>query len=337
MALGTGLGGSVGLAKETVYGTFVSPTRWVEVRDAKMQNRPHISQGTGLAAGRIVDLGSRRRATWFDAGGTIDMEFLNQSMALLLVNAMGSSATLAQIGTTAAYQLTANLGAPDNQNYFSMQVNAPDAGGNIKQQNYHGCKITKASWTIDMTNPLMVSYDIDSQQWENTTAAGTPSYTTNTRTFTFQGMSFKVGAFGSEATIDGVKKMTVNLERGMTTERIYMGQSTKAEPLSNAVVKISGSADVDLTTSNKSVLWDIFNTQTAVPSIVMQFTGNAITGSASTDTFTLNPTNVFVDSGGTPELDGPEIVSTTINWSGTIDVNNDAALIATLITADTGF
>ena len=337
MALGSGLGGSVGLAKETTYGTFVSPTRWIEVRDAKMQNRPHISQGTGLANGRIVDLGSRRRATWFDAGGTIDMEFLNSGQALLLANAMGSSATLAQIGTTAAWQATFNLGAPDNQNFMSMQVLTPDSGGTIKQQNYHGCKITKASWTIDMSNPLMWSLDVDSQTWENTNSAGTPSYTASTRTFTFQGMNFKVGTFGSETTIDGVKKMTCTIERGMATERIYMGQSSKSEPVSNAVVKISGSADVDLTPSNKSVLWDIFNTQAAVPSIVMQFLGNAIPGSASTDTFTLNPTSVYIDSGGTPELDGPDIVSTTLNWSALIDTSNDASLIATLITADNSF
>lgn len=337
MALGSGLGGSVGIAKETTYGTFVPSTRWIEVRDAKMQNRPHISQGTGLANGRIVDLGTRRRATWFDAGGTIDLEFLNQGMALLLGNAMGSAATLTQIGTTSAYTATFNIGAPDNQNYLSMQVLAPDSGGNIKQQNYHGCKIPKVSWTIDMSNPLTWSLDIDSQTWENTTAAGAPSYTANTRTFTFQGMNFKVGAFGSEATIDGVKKMTCSIERGMETQRIYMGQSSKSEPVSNAVVKISGSADVDLTPNNKSVLWDIFNTQAAVPSIVMQFLGNAIPSSASTDTLTLNPTNVFIDSGGTPELDGPGIVSTTLNWTALIDANNDAAMTATLITADTGF
>jgi hypothetical protein len=46
---------------------------------------------------------------------------------------------------------------------------------------------------------------------------------------------------------------------------------------------------------------------------------------------------MYIDSGGTPELDGPGIVSTTLNWSALIDTSNDAALIATLITADTGF
>src|SRR5581483_12030182 len=139
---GSGLGGAVGIAAESTYGTWVAPTRWIEVRDAKLQERVKTVQGTGLASGRLVDLGSRRRETWTDAGGTIDLEFLNSGMALLLVNAMGSNATLSQIGTTSAYQLTANLGAPDNQNYLSMQSLVPNTAGTIFQQNFHGCKFT---------------------------------------------------------------------------------------------------------------------------------------------------------------------------------------------------
>ena len=57
-----GLGGAVGIAAETTYGTFVAPTRWIEVHSAKMQNMPHIVQGTGLAFNRdtipyVVKLG----------------------------------------------------------------------------------------------------------------------------------------------------------------------------------------------------------------------------------------------------------------------------------------
>lgn len=335
--IGGGLGGAVGIAAESTYGTWVSPTRWIEVRDFKMQERPKISQGTGLASGRVVDLGTRRRETWTDAGGTMDLEFLNQGMALLLVNALGSNATLTQIGTTSAYTLTANLGVPDNQNYLSMQALVPNSAGTIFQQNFHGCKFTKTTWTIDMQNPLMWSLDVDSQQVSTSESAGTPSYTANTRTFTFQGMNFKVGAFGSESTIDGVKKMTCSIERGLEVNRIYMGQSAKSEPVTNAIVKVSGSADVDLTASNKSVLWDLFHSQNAVPSIVMDFVGNAIGTSGHNDEFILNPTNVFIDQGGTPELDGPGITTATLNWSALIDASNDSALIAKLTTSDTSF
>lgn len=267
----------------------------------------------------------------------MELEFLNQGMALLLANAMGSPATLTQLGSTSAYQIACSLGAPDNQNYMSLQTLLPDTGGNIKQQNFHGCKLQSTEWTIDMSNPLMWTFNVDSQQFENTSAAGSPTFTSNSRIFTFTGMNFKVGAYGSESFIDGVTKMTCKIERGFYTKRIYMGQSAKSEPLSNAVVKISGTADVDLTPTNKSVLWDIYHTQTAVPSIVMGFTGAAIGTSGYNDSLVLNPTDVFIDTGGTPELDGPDVVKATLNWSGLIDTANDSAFKATLTTSDATF
>jgi hypothetical protein len=99
-------------------------------------------------------------------------------------------------------------------------------------------------------------------------------------------------------------------------------------------VKITGSADVDLTAANKAVFWDIYHTQAAIPSIVMQFVGNAIGSTGSNDTLILNPTDVFIDSGGTPELDGTDIVSGTLNFTGLIDSNNDSAMTSKIITAD---
>src|ERR1017187_9101937 len=196
--IGGGLGGAVGIAAESTYGTFVAPSRWLEVRSFKMQEQLHTSQGTGLASGRIVDLGSRRRTVYQDAKGTMELEFLNQGQALLLANAVGSAATLTQIGTTPAYTLACNLAAPDNQNYLSMQSLVPNTAGTVFQENFHGCKFPKSSWTIDEQNPLTWTLDVDAQQVTTSESAGTPSYTANTRTFTAQGMSFKVGTFGSE-------------------------------------------------------------------------------------------------------------------------------------------
>lgn len=332
--IGGGLGGAVGIAAESTYGTWVAPTRWIEVRNFKMQERPHVTQGTGLAYGRTVDLGSRRTVTWKDAGGSFDYEVLNSGFGLLLNNIMGSNATLTPVGTTSANSLTCNLGVPDNQNYLSMQSLVPNTAGTIFPQSFHGCKFLSAEFSIDMDNPLMCNIAVDSQQLDTTQTAGSPSYTSNTTNFTFQGMNFKVGAFGSEASIDGVRKMTCKIERGLYVDRIYMGQAAKSEPITNAVTKISGTADVDLTAADKSVFWDIFHTQTAVPSIVMQFVGSAIGSTGQFNTVSLNPTDVFIDSGGTPELDGPGQVTATLNWSGLIDANNDSALIAKLITGD---
>lgn len=337
MAIGGGLGGSVIVAPETTYGTWVAPTRAVEVHDAKLQERKHRFQGTGLAAGRSIDLGSRRGNVWSDGGGTLDMEFLNTGQALFLAHAMGSSATLAQMGTTSAYQLVTNYGTPDNQNYFSLQSLVPDTGGVLHQENYHGCKIVKATWTIDVANPLMVSYDIDAQQVTTAEGQASPSFPSASKNFSANGMTFAAGALGSEAFVDGVKKFDLSIERILKVDRMYVGGTTKDEPITIGVTKIAGSFDLDLLPTNKAILWDLYHSDAAVPSILATFAGSAIGVSGHNDTFTLNATDVFIDQNGTPELDGPDVVSATVQFVGLIDSANDAALKSTLITADTGF
>ncbi len=343
--IGGGLGGSVGIAAETTYGTFVAPTRWVEVHSAKLQERMHVAQGTGLAHGRTMDLGSRRRPMWADAGGDMEMEFLNEGMALLCQHLMGSNATLTQVGTTTAYTLAASYGVPDNQNYLSMQSLVPHTDGTVTPENYHGCKIQKATFSIDTQNPLMVTLTVDSQFKEETTVAGTPSYTSNSKIFTSLGMAFKAGTLGSEVTLDGVRKFTLTLERTLKTDRIYVGQSVPAgavypakdEPITNGLTKLTGSMDVDLLTTNKAALWDLYHTQAAVPSIVASFTGDPIGSSGKNDQLVLNATQCFIDQNGTPELDGPDIVTATLNWTGLIDSANDSPFTLNLTTGDTTF
>ncbi|MBV9805212.1 MAG: hypothetical protein JO130_18585 [Solirubrobacterales bacterium] len=329
-----GLGGAVGIAAESTYGTFVSPTRALEVRSAKLQEVPHIAQGTGLAYGRTVDLGSRRVPMWYDAKGDVNMEFLNSGMALLLKNIMGSNASLTQVGSTPAYQIACNYGVPDGQNYMTLQNLVPDTGGNIHCETFHGCKITKATFSIDLQNPLMLDLSIDSQYKEEASAAFTPSYTASTAIFTAFGMQFKAGARGSEVFVDGVRKFSFSIERILKVDRIYVGGSYKDEPTTSGVTKITGSMDVDLLPTNKAVLWDLMHTQLPVPSIVAQFTGPQIGTSGQYNMLTLNPCECFIDSGGTPELAGPDIVTATLAFSVLTDPSNDSPLSATLVTAD---
>ena len=337
MSIGSGLGGQVAIAAESTYGTWVTPTRVLEVHSAKLQERINPVQGTGLAAGRSVDLTSRRVNTWVDGGGDVEMEFLQSGMALLLANAMGSSATLTQISSTTAYTLTTAYGAPDNQNYFSMQAGVPDVAGTVHPENFHGCKIAKTTFSIERGGLLTVTFTIDSQYKEESTTLISASYSAASQPFSAVGMSFKIGTYGSEATLDGVRKFELSIERQLDVKRIYLGDQYKSEPITMGVTKISGSLDVDLlSTSQKAQVWDIYHAQTAT-SLIADFVGSAIGSSGHNNELKLNATSIFVDSAGTPELDGPDIVKATLPFTGLIDTSNDSPLTAVLTTGDTTF
>src|ERR1035437_4913860 len=106
MAVGGGLAGSIGIGKETAYGTAVAPTRFPQVTAPKLARVSNFVQGEGLGAGRIVELGGRHVETYQTAAGTIDFDWMSNDMGFIFDDIMGSASIPVQIGTTTAYTLS---------------------------------------------------------------------------------------------------------------------------------------------------------------------------------------------------------------------------------------
>jgi hypothetical protein len=349
-SIGAGIGGFAAVVAQPTYGaSFVTPTRALPVKSAKMTPNPHPLQGGPyLRDGTAVDIGSARILTWLDAMGTLTGDMLNTGAALLLATALGSTATLTQLSSTTAYELGgasgAVLGYPDVNNGGSsgtcvdMQLGAPDAGGTLHAFNYHSCVITKAEWVFDRTGIVTYSYDVDSQYVETSTSLISPSEAAAPVPFSMAGSScaFKVGAYGSEAQVDGIRKATFTLERKLKTDRIYLGNAYKDLPVTNDNVKLTCSLEVDYTSAAKPAIFDLMLAGTPI-SVICLSVGNAIGSSGHSDTFQLQLSNAFVDTGGVPPLDGPDVLKNTIAMSGTVDSTPHASLSAVLITADTTF
>lgn len=345
VTLGSGLGGFAAIAAQPTYGaTFATPTRVLYLKSGKATWEPHLVYGGPYLEGGITVVpGAARVATWLDAKGSLMGDMMSSAAALLLKVALASTASLTQLGTTSAYQLGgaggASMGVADtNGSYFDMQWGVPTTDGTQQPYNYHSCLITKAEWVFERGGLVTYSYDFDAQYVETTTGLITPTYPTSGVAFNMSTASsaFKVGAFGSEAAIDGVKKATFTLERPMAVDRMYLGSTYKANPVTNAYIKLGCTLEADFTPANRTALWNLFLANTPV-SIVATAVGAAIGTSGSSNTFGLNLTNAFLDSNGEPNPDGPDLIKNTLTFTGTVDAAADPALKATLITADTTF
>ncbi len=355
MTIGAGLGASLGVGAQASWGgTLATITRWPTFKTAPMTWDPlSVQGGPYLRAGSIGDLGTARLTLLAANGSTsgpmakgkITGDMQNTGMALLLACAMGSSATLSVIGATTAYELGGAslclLGAPDvNNTFFDMQIGAPDDSGTVHAETYHSTVITAATWTFDRTGLVTWEYDTFSQFVEFSTSLTAVTEPGGPVPFAMQnsGCVFKVGTFGSEAATTGIKKATIKIERklALDKDRLYLGNMTTSKPVSNNNIKLTVSLDMDYTSADKTALFDLFQAGTPT-SIVVEAVGNAIGASGHSDTFGLNVTNAFVDTGGEPSVKGPAILGNTASWSGTVDATGDPQLTATLITADTSF
>lgn len=317
MAIGSGLAASIGFAAESTYGTYVAPTRFLEYIKADLKKKKNVVQGGGLAAGRIAQLGSRRVVTSESVEGGFELEVANKGMGLLLAHLLGSSATPVQQGATAAY-LQAHTVGDNIGKSLTIQHGVPDLTGTVRPFTFKGCKLSGAEFSCKVGELLTMSLDVDGRQASEVETLVAASLATGVAPFHWAQMSVKLGTFGAEAAVSGVKGFSVKFDRGMASERFYAGAGgLKAEPIMNDFLKVSGSIEVDLV--NKADFADRFAADSAT-SLVIEFVGPLI-ASTYYQTFRIKVPMVFFD-GDTPTVDGPDVTSGGYGFVAQLDGTN---------------
>lgn len=315
MAIGSGLGAQIGIAAESTYGTFVPSTKFIEFTKESLQLKKTTAQSAGIAAGRLVDLSSRRVVTQREASGSVEMEVTNKNMGLLLQALMGTSVTPVQQAATAAYLQTHTLADTAGKS-LSIQKGVPMTTGTVADYSVVGCKVGSAEFSCEVGEMLTAEFEFDGKNVSEAETLASPSYPLMSP-FHFGQMAVKIGTFGAEAALDGIRKCSVKVERGMATDRFYAGASgLKAEPITNEKIKVSGTLEADFVAATLPTLF----TSDASQSLVWEFIGDAIEA-PHTYVFRITLPSIHIDE-EPPAVDGPEVIRTSFNFSALYDGTN---------------
>lgn len=330
MAIGSGLGGSLGMAMETTYGTYTAPTRWHPLDAFPFKKTPNYAQAGGLAAGKMLKRKTRRVLTHHAAEGQFTSEVYHKGMGRLVNLLMGGTVSPVQQGVTAAYLQTHTL--QDNAGKFcTWQAGVPDTGGTVRPHTFLGSKVKSMEFSCDVGGHLMVATEWDCRELSEAQALVAPSYTVGLKPFHFAQGTVKLGAVGAEASVSGVKKWSLKIERGLDTERFYFGNAgKKSEPILNDWTKITGSVEVDYET--KVDFADRFHGSTGT-SMVMDFNGDVIESPHGERVSFKTPAIFFTSD--TPTVDGPGIVNTSFNFEVDDDETNNPCTIEIMSTDTT--
>lgn len=330
MAVGSGLGGFAGVAPEASYGSLVAPTRFWEVESAAIKKEKHVTQGTGLGAGILVDRGARRVIPTQAVKGDIKADVLANGFGLMFAHALGSTATPVQQGTTTAYLQTHTLG--DNRGLsLSAQIGIPDLGGVLHPYNFSGLKITDLELACAVDQLLTVTATIDGRATDETEALATPAFALGDP-YHFGQMGVSVGATTSAlVAVDGVHGFNVKLARPQNVARFYAnGGGLKEEPITDGKIAITGILDADFV--NKADFADRFSADTPF-ALQVSFTGAAIGTSGSNEYLHITLPECYLDT-DTPTLPGPAVVTTGYNFTALYDGTNNPFTLA-LMSSDT--
>ncbi|WP_319460088.1 phage tail tube protein [Micromonospora sp. RTP1Z1] len=320
MGIGSGLGHSFGMVAESTYGTYVAPTRFVE-GTAKLQKQKQTYQGGGMAAGRMVQPGGRRYVTTKGASGTIEGAVYSKGMGLLLNGLLGGTVAPVQQGATAAYLQTHALADPFGK-FYTMQAAVPDLGGTARPYTMLGAQVTSLELSCEKGGGLAASWSVVGRDLSEAQTLAAPSYPTCNE-FHFGQAALKLGTFSSEATVDGVRKVSVTIDRSRHDGGPYMGnQGLRSQGVINDWAKISGTIEADYL--DKTVFADRFASD-APTALVWEFVGPLI-ASTYFETFRVKIPMIFFD-GDTPTVDGPDVVKGSFPFAGQFDGTNAAVSV----------
>ncbi|MCG0061740.1 phage tail tube protein [Streptomyces tricolor] len=315
MAIGSGLGAQLGIAAESTYGTFVAPTKFLEFTKESLALKKTTAQSTGIASGRLMALSARRVVTRKEVSGSIDLEVTNKGQGLLLQALMGTSVTPVQQGATAAYLQTHTLADTAGKS-LTVQKGVPLTSGTVTDKTFLGCKVTSAEFSCEVGGMLTATYEFDGKDCDETQTLAAASYS-NMSPFHFGQMAVKSGTFGAETALDGIRKVSVKIERPQDTERFYANQAAlKKEPITNDLVRITGTLETDYV----STALDDLHTSDAATSLVWEFVGPNI-ASTYFETFRITLAAVKLDE-GPPVVDGYGVVKPTFNFTALYDGAN---------------
>jgi hypothetical protein len=324
MAIGSGLGGQLGMIQEVTPGTVLSPTKFYEFTSESLVLKKTILQGVGIRPGGQFNRSSRRAYTQRDINGGIVMDLPTKGAGFLLQQCLGSfntGATPVQQGASAAYLQTHLPGSLAGK-AFSVQKGVPDITGTVTPLNYPGCKVI--DWTIDCKVGGIVTLNLNLDAVDEvptTPALASPSYIANSGVFNFsQGTLTQGGTVSTTANVTSVSGGTtaasvsgvsVKGKNAFDVARFFYGSNgRKAEQIENGYRDITGQVDAEFVSMAAFYTAMAADTDLALE---LKFVGPLI---ASTYYYTLDIILPAVRlESGSPVIAGPAILKQALPFT----------------------
>lgn len=274
---------TVGMGKESVYGTPVTPTRFFEA-DATLKEKVTTAQGSGMRPGQRVARGARRVVVQRESSGDITLDAMSVGLGYLLGAFFGAS-TITALGATAARQQVHTLKTADFADSYTIQQGVPRLGSaTTDAYTYSGAQCGKLQ--VDAKAGAIVSVKTSwvAKALSTAPAYAAPSYPAALDLFTFAGGQVAIGggAFTAPTTttlasagaaLATVREISLTLDNGLDTGGFNLGgkgmRSRAAAYAGGKADAVGGSFTIEYT---DRTLVDAYLAQTDL-SVILTFEG----------------------------------------------------------------
>lgn len=177
------LDAAVHLGAESTYGTPAALTRSFEAKDDDFEREHEYLSSVGARAGMQGERSDRQAVINMGGKGSLDVDFLNKGMGLVVQGLLGTTTGPTQVSGTIAYSQVHATSKDGPSTSYTIQWIRPTADAATQQFTHKGCVVTGWSLAQEVGEYLRLKADYDFQDVDTTTAAGTAVYPASTEPF----------------------------------------------------------------------------------------------------------------------------------------------------------
>lgn len=335
--VGSGLGAQIGIVQEGTVNTPAAVTAFNRLLSSTLSANITTAEDTGLSAGAIDILATRRNLTGLSAAGDVSFNVPSKSFGRWVKSGMGSTATATQISTTGVYQQFHNLGSADGVAH-TIQIGSPEVGGTVDPLTLSGCKTTAWELSCDPGGLLMYKPSIFAMNIQPTGAAAlglqTVSFAAADSNFTFAQCSWS--SFAAMTVVSGlwtpttptalkVRKFSIKGGQPKKVDRTIAGSLFVDEPLGNDFTRATGTIDIDYSATTFQAAY------LAGTTLGLQMSADAgvVIGTSGSNHALVVATMpaIKLEQGSTPQVNGPDVITVSYPWTAYNDGTNGSMQI----------
>lgn len=174
---------SIGLKKETTWGTGVVVDRFPEFVSEKLTWNPTFKQGAGLRVGSRAARNARRSLVKQSAGGDIEIEAATKGLGIFFEALLGTSVST-QIGAGPGYQQVHTLTTTALPSY-TIQKGVPTIAGAVSAHTFNGAVCASGELSASNADIVKFSTKWDAKEVKTDVSYAAPSYVAGAELFTF--------------------------------------------------------------------------------------------------------------------------------------------------------
>lgn len=284
----------LGIAEESVFGTYVAPTRFHEFMSSPIEyERERITSQAWRAGQRTVSA-VRTKQGRVTGGGTVPMEVANKGFGLWFKHLFGAVATTTPGGGTLSRDHTFTLGDLVGKS-LAVQVGVEDRGGTARPLSFLGCKVALGTFRCAVGGLLEFEPEIIIRDLDTAQTLGVATYPSGMELFSFVEGSITVGGVAT-----AINQCEFTVDNALNTDDFAFGSPLRRAVPEPAIRPILGSVDADFV---DLVAFNRFKNNTEA-AIVLLFEGSTIEGALKYKVEITMPSCFTL--GDTPKVEGVE-------------------------------